>query len=455
MLHIKREANVLSEAENKLFTEQLKVFPPLKIGGFTHPFPIIQGGMGINISTFNLPPAVTNLGCIGTMSSANVKSFVPYKLTEEEKKLPLKERSRISTYRAMKHLCLSCMEKSSGPLHINIMVALEDYTETVRAVCDAKKEMPAFTFPLRIISGSGLPMTLPRDLIQFGGMELDVEYGFISSNVRTAKILLTRYKRNNPHYLPTFIVVEGPLSGGHQGLKFRDIVAEESLITVPDKEGKPRYAGFFDSERAPTLRSLITTHLEYLNDLPDQQMKDIPLIAAGGIWTKDDTMTVLQAGASGIQIGTRLVCTKECDASEGYKKTVINASKKDILLIESPAKRFPLAVVKTPMIATYLDANKENQKYGCKSWLLGDRCTTRGREEFCLCDRLTLGGVEGDWEKMLVTIGQNGYRVNKISTVHEILFRFLFGEEMDYQKYGSLLDKFKAERERLIQSGRF
>jgi nitronate monooxygenase len=454
MLDIKKEAYVLSEAENTLFNKQLKELPPLKVGDFIHPFPIIQGGMGINISTFNLPPAVTNLGCIGTLSSANVKSFVPHTLTEEEKKLPLTERSAISTYRAMKHLCLKCMEKSKGPLHVNIMVALEDYTETVKAVCDAKREMPDYSYPLRIISGSGLPMTLPRDLLRFGGPELGIEYGFISSNVRTIKILLTRYKKHNPHYLPSFIVVEGPLSGGHQGLKFRDIVNEESLINVPDKEGKLRYAGYFDSERAPTLKSLVAEHLDYLTEQSEQYIRDIPLIAAGGIWNKEDILSILHTGASGVQIGTRLVCTKECDASDTYKEAVIRAAKKDIILIESPAKRFALSVVTTPMISTYLDKNKENQKYGCQSWLLGDRCTTRGREEYCLCDRLTLGGVKGDWEKMLVTIGQNGYRVNSMTTVHEVLFRFIFGEEMDYHKYGSLLDKFRLKREELIHAGR-
>jgi nitronate monooxygenase len=449
-----KEANHFSQFEQELFDKLLKVFPPLKIGAFTHPFGIVQGGMGINISTFRLPPAITNLGCLGTMSSANVKSFVPYELTESEQKLPFKEKSAISTYKALKNLCLSCMKKSDGPLNVNIMIALEDYTESVKAVCDAKREMPEYQYPLRIVSGAGLPLTLQQDLLKFDGQSIGVEYGFISSTPRGANLLLKRYLKRNSDYLPTFIVVEGPASGGHQGCKLRDIINDESLITIANEEGTPRYAGYFDVERAPTLESLVEGHAQLLlNDYPDERVRNIPIIAAGGIWDNDDMLRVLKAGASGIQIGTRLVCTDECDASQAYKDAVIDANKEDILLIESPAKRFALSVVKSPMIAAFLDPAKENLPYGCKSWLLGDLCTTRGKKEYCLCDNLTLGGVSGDKEKMLVTIGQNGYRVNKISSAHEIIFRYLFGEETDFQQYGYLLDKFRIERIRLINSG--
>ncbi|RMD52225.1 MAG: hypothetical protein D6828_06095 [Nitrospirae bacterium] len=332
------------------------------------------------------------------------------------------------------------------------MVALEDYSATVKAVCDAKREMPEFKYPLRIISGAGLPLTLQSDLLRFGGPKLGVEYGFISSVPRGANILLTRYLKKNPDYLPTFIVVEGPASGGHQGNKFKEIVKEETIIGIPDNENHIRYAGYFDPEKAPSLKDLVESHLQLLKEHPDDRVRDIPIIAAGGIWDREDALNILKAGASGIQIGTRLVCTEECDASDAYKEAVIKASKEDIILIESPAKRFPLSVIKTNMIRTYLDVTKENLKYGCKSWLLGDRCTTRGKNEFCLCDNLTLGGVFGDRERMLVTIGQNGYRVERITTVHEVIFRILFGEEADYEELGHLLDKFLEERKQLILS---
>ena len=41
----------------------------------------------------------------------------------------------------------------------------------------------------------------------------------------------------------------------------------------------------------------------------------IPVIAAGGVFTGRDIARLLQLGASGVQMGTRFVCTDECDAA--------------------------------------------------------------------------------------------------------------------------------------------
>ena len=64
--------------------------------------------------------------------------------------------------------------------------------------------------------------------------------------------------------------------------------------------------------------------------------KQIPLIAAGGIYTGEDIHDIMKLGASGVQMGTVFVTTDECDASAAFKQSYINAKEDDIEIIRSP-----------------------------------------------------------------------------------------------------------------------
>ena len=61
----------------------------------------------------------------------------------------------------------------------------------------------------------------------------------------------------------------------------------------------------------------------------------IPVIAAGGIFDRGDVTHALSLGVDGVQIASRFVATKECDAAEAYKQAYIRAEEKDIAIIES------------------------------------------------------------------------------------------------------------------------
>ena len=60
----------------------------------------------------------------------------------------------------------------------------------------------------------------------------------------------------------------------------------------------------------------------------------IPVIAAGGIFTAEDITEVIEAGAEGVQIGTRFVVTEECDASPEFKQAYIDSKEEDIKIAE-------------------------------------------------------------------------------------------------------------------------
>ncbi len=52
---------------------------------------------------------------------------------------------------------------------------------------------------------------------------------------------------------------------------------------------------------------------------------DIPVVAAGGIADARGFVAALALGAEGVQMGTRFIPTRECIASENYKKAILEA----------------------------------------------------------------------------------------------------------------------------------
>jgi nitronate monooxygenase len=75
----------------------------------------------------------------------------------------------------------------------------------------------------------------------------------------------------------------------------------------------------------------------------------LPVICAGGIGHPDDFARVMRLGYDGVQIGTRLIATAECTASEAYKAAILAAGEDDIVLSER-ITGVPLAVIRTPYV---------------------------------------------------------------------------------------------------------
>ena len=75
----------------------------------------------------------------------------------------------------------------------------------------------------------------------------------------------------------------------------------------------------------------------------------LPLVCAGGIGNEDDFARVLRMGYAGAQLGTRFIATPECRASEAYKRAIIAAGERDIVLTER-LTGVPVAVIDTPSV---------------------------------------------------------------------------------------------------------
>ncbi|HKS06700.1 MAG TPA: nitronate monooxygenase [Gemmatimonadaceae bacterium] len=87
---------------------------------------------------------------------------------------------------------------------------------------------------------------------------------------------------------------------------------------------------------------------------PEELLADVcdlglPVVAAGGVATPAQFARMVSMGYAGVQMGTRFIATRECNASDGYKRGIIDAGEDDIVLTER-LTGVPVAVINTPYI---------------------------------------------------------------------------------------------------------
>jgi nitronate monooxygenase len=75
----------------------------------------------------------------------------------------------------------------------------------------------------------------------------------------------------------------------------------------------------------------------------------VPVVCAGGVGTPADFVHALRLRYAGVQMGTRIIATTECTASDAYKRAILDAGEDDIVL-SARITGVPLAVIRTPYI---------------------------------------------------------------------------------------------------------
>ena len=234
--------------------------------------PIIQGGMGIGVSRCRLAGAVAKEGGMGVLSTAQIGYDDPdfTKHPEETNLRVLPEQIRKAKEIA----------DGNGMVAVNIMAVTQLYETYVKTACAAGVDA--------IISGAGLPTELPKFAEGY-----DVALAPIVSSTKSANVILKFWDKKY-HRTADFLVIEGPLAGGHLGF------SREQLEDIPGLD--------YDTE----IRNIITLKQTY----EEKYQTAIPVFVAGGMFTAEDVKHVLELGADGIQAATRFVATEECDASK-------------------------------------------------------------------------------------------------------------------------------------------
>lgn len=147
----------------------------------------------------------------------------------------------------------------------------------------------------------------------------------------------------------------------------------------------------------------------------------MPLLCAGGISTAEQFKQALQLGYQGVQMGTRFIATKECNASEVYKNAIVSASEDDIVLSERITGT-PVSVIKTPYI------ERTGTKTGViGKWLLRHKTTKRWVRTFYALrsfrqfkkSNLDQSGKFDYWQA-----GKSVSGIHKILSVAEIMEEF-------------------------------
>ena len=359
---------------------------PLKIGKYEIKYPIFQGGMGLGISWDKLAGNVSLEGGLGIISSVGTGYYENRKFIDKElNSKPFGSENFYST-RGLRAV-IENARKICGdlPLGVNIMYAANDYARVVKDACEAGINI--------IVSGAGLPTNLPEFTQNFKEIALVP----IVSSAKALKIIckrwLQRYER-----LPDAVVLEGPLSGGHQGFTYEQCLDPEfSLFNL-----------------IPQVKAEI------------KEWGDFPLIAAGGIWDKNDIEKAISLGANGVQMGTRFIGTHECDADIGFKEVLLAAEEKDIELIKSPVG-YPARGIRTNLI------NLVDKRMGPKIQCISN-CVSpcqRGKEAkqvgYCIADRL-FDAYSGKKESGLFFTGANGYKLKELISVKELMHKLVHGE---------------------------
>ncbi|WP_018133063.1 NAD(P)H-dependent flavin oxidoreductase [Effusibacillus pohliae] len=85
----------------------------------------------------------------------------------------------------------------------------------------------------------------------------------------------------------------------------------------------------------------------------------IPVVAAGGIANGQGVAAAFALGAEGVQLGTRFVATKECEAHENYKNLLVQAEDHATVVLERSIGR-TLRVLKSPFAEKILEFEKTN-----------------------------------------------------------------------------------------------
>lgn len=341
---------------------------PLKIGDLTAKIPVIQGGMGVGISLSSLSGAVAAAGGIGIISTAQIGY-----------RDPLFDKDPIGcNLRAIKEEIQKARELAKGGIiGVNIMVATRRYEEYVKAAVEAGADL--------IISGAGLPMTLP-ELVRGSKTKILPIVSSVKSALVIMKYWLKKYNR-----LPDGIVIEGPLAGGHLGFTGEQL---EHLKTWD-----------YDEE----IRQIVDKVRLY-----EEEGVRVPVITAGGIYTREDMLHQFSLGADGVQIGTRFVTTYECDADEAYKQAYIEAKKEDIIIVNSPVG-MPGRAIKNSFM--------ERAKEGKIPHGLCHQCisTCKPKETpYCITEAL-VNAAKGNTQDALLFCGANAYRAHKLETVADIM----------------------------------
>jgi nitronate monooxygenase len=390
--------------------------------------PLVIGGMGVNISTAELALEAARLGGVGHISDAGIEAvadmrfgtkFVRRKFDRNRAHLGQRDKSAVTfeldtVVEAQGLHVARTMEakRGDGLIFINCMerLTMNDPRGTLRARLAGA--MDAGIDGITLSAGLHLKsLALVQDHPRFN----DVYFGIIVSSLRALKLFLRG--ANRVGRMPDYIVVEGPLAGGH-------------LAFGPDDWHE------FD------LATIVSEIAAYLQ----AEGLEIPLVPAGGIFTGSDAVAFLESGAAAVQVATRFTITEESGLPTHVKQEYLRAREDDIVVNTMSSSGYPMRMLKQSpclhhsakpqceALGYVLDANGEcsylSAYHEAREAHNGGGGAPRVDGKMCLCNEMRSFNV---W-----TCGHNAYRlkdtaeridggVYRLPTAEEVFLDYLHG----------------------------
>lgn len=244
---------------------------------------------------------------------------------------------------------------TEGVVGVNIMVAVRKFKELVHAALEGGADL--------IVAGAGFS----RDVFEWA-RDAGVPVVPIVGSARVAALA--------ERFGAAAVVVEGVEAGGHLG-----------------------------------------TDLPMLELLPEiLDAVDIPVIGAGGVVTGADIKRTIDAGATGVQMGTRFAATVESSAPQAFKQMYVDATEDDVVLVKSPVG-LPGRALRN-VLSRKMAEGEFPRIERCVS------CLKKCEKDYCIFERLELA-QGGDVDSGLVFAGSAAVRVHDIPTVADLMHRLV------------------------------
>ena len=304
--------------------------------------PIVCGGMGVDISTAGLALEVARLGGIGHISDAMVPTVSDRRFRTHfvKEKAKLYKHNAASSDKSSVQFDLGRLAEATH-MHVGRTMEAKRGDGMIFVNCMEKLTMnaPRETLRVRLSAAldagiDGITLSAGLHLGSFAQIEdhprfRDAKLGIIVSSLRALQLFLRKNAKLDR--LPDYVVVEGPLAGGHLGFGLDDW-GKHDLRTIVD---------------------------EIARWLKAEQL-DIPLIPAGGIFTGSDAVSYLERGAAAVQVATRFTVTRECGLPDDVKQEYFKAGEGDIEVNLISPTGYPMRMLKnSPAIGDGIRPNCE------------------------------------------------------------------------------------------------